>query len=159
AGNQWPPGRRPAPPPPLRFSSTMHSSSSQRNADMARRDAAHSKREEFDDVWADDDEGPSPSDVAHRRQKLRRPVIEMIYQDDDVVRVDKPAGLRSGGEESAPDTVLDQLAERLNVRDDELAVLEHMAEGVSGILLVARSALARREMPRQFAREEIEKTY
>jgi 23S rRNA-/tRNA-specific pseudouridylate synthase len=34
-----------------------------------------------------------------------------------------------------------------------------MHPGVSGVLLVARSSLARREMPRQFAREEIEKSY
>ena len=89
------------------------------------------------------------------------PRAEIVFRDDAVVVVDKPAGLvvhRAPGHRS--ETLVDQLAGIASGGPDERPGIVHRLDrDTSGLMVVAASAEAHRELSRQVRRHEVARHY
>ncbi len=84
-------------------------------------------------------------------------MIPVIHADDDVLVVDKPAGVATipGYDRRAP-SLLERVAEQVGQR---LFVVHRLDGPVSGVLLFARHAAAHRALSMAFEARRVEKTY
>ena len=91
--------------------------------------------------------------------------VEMLYEDDAVVAVNKPAGLVvHAGAGAHSGTLVNRLVHRFaslsNVAGDlRPGIVHRLDRGTSGVLLVARSDAAHRALASQFAARTVEKIY
>ncbi|MBI4875260.1 MAG: RluA family pseudouridine synthase [Acidobacteria bacterium] len=91
--------------------------------------------------------------------------LEILYQDDDVVAINKPAGMAvhpGAGRPSGTlvNALLHHFAGLSAVSGDERPGIVHrLDKETSGVLLVARHDAAHRHLARQFAGREVEKVY
>ncbi|EKV01357.1 23S RNA-specific pseudouridylate synthase [Leptolyngbya sp. PCC 7375] len=86
--------------------------------------------------------------------------LPILYQDDVIMVVDKPAGLLSvpGRRHNLQDSVLTRL--RYQLKDyNFLQVVHRLDQATSGILVLAKSPSAHKELGRQFAKHQVHKTY
>jgi 23S rRNA pseudouridine1911/1915/1917 synthase len=91
--------------------------------------------------------------------------LPVIYQDDDVIVVDKPAGMvvhPAAGHEQ--DTLVNALlfhAENLSGIGGEQrpGIVHRLDRGTSGLIVAAKNDAAHRELTRQFHDREVEKEY
>ncbi len=91
--------------------------------------------------------------------------LDILYEDADIVAVNKPAGLvvHAGAGRSAG-TLVNALLHRfggLSSVGDALrpGIVHRLDKGTSGVLLVARTDAAHRHLAAQFAGRSVEKTY
>jgi 23S rRNA pseudouridine1911/1915/1917 synthase len=91
--------------------------------------------------------------------------LDILYEDADLVAVNKPAGLvvHAGAGQSAG-TLVNALLHRfggLSSVGDALrpGIVHRLDKGTSGVLLVARTDTAHRHLAAQFAARSVEKTY
>ncbi|MEJ5921103.1 RluA family pseudouridine synthase [Bifidobacterium thermophilum] len=106
-------------------------------------------------------------DIAEERHDPE-PLAEdmaVVYEDDDVVVVDKPVGVAAHASVGwTGPTVLGSLLQR-GVHITALGaagrqgIVSRLDVGTSGLMLVCKSDLAYKEMRRQFAEHEVVKTY
>lgn len=83
--------------------------------------------------------------------------MEILYQDDDILMVDKPAGLPvlpDGWDKDSP-----YLVKLLEEQFGRLWVVHRLDKVTSGVLVLARSAQAHRSLNLQFERHEAQKVY
>lgn len=83
--------------------------------------------------------------------------MEILYHDDDLVLVNKPSMLLSvpGRGDDKKDCVVSRLADDMGwIRE-----VHRLDWETSGVMLLARTADAHRQLSGQFARREVEKTY
>lgn len=113
-----------------------------------------------------------PSDIVEidleRREPAPEPVsdvMEVVYEDEDVVVVNKPVGVAAHASVGwTGPTVLGSLQAR-GVRVSSMGapgregIVSRLDVGTSGLMLVCKSDLAYKEMRRQFAAHEVRKTY
>jgi 23S rRNA pseudouridine1911/1915/1917 synthase len=91
--------------------------------------------------------------------------LDVLYEDDDVLAIDKPPGMVVHPAPGAPrGTVVNALAHRLGVlagvgRPDRPGIVHRLDRDTSGVLLVARTAAALEALARQFRQRTIEKVY
>ena len=106
-------------------------------------------------------------DIAEERVEPE-PVAEdmaVVYEDDDVVVVDKPVGVAAHASAGwTGPTVLGSLLQRgVHITSMGAAgrqgIVSRLYVGTSGLMLVCKSDLAYKEMRRQFAEHEVVKTY
>ena len=106
-------------------------------------------------------------DIAEERVDPE-PVAEdmaVVYEDDDVVVVDKPVGVAAHASAGwTGPTVLGSLLQRgVHITSMGAAgrqgIVSRLDVGTSGLMLVCKSDLAYKEMRRQFAEHEVVKTY
>ena len=106
-------------------------------------------------------------DIAEERVEPE-PVAEdmaVVYEDDDVVVVDKPVGVAAHASAGwTGPTVLGSLLQRgVHITSMGAAgrqgIVSRLDVGTSGLMLVCKSDLAYKEMRRQFAEHEVVKTY
>lgn len=106
-------------------------------------------------------------DIAEERVEPE-PVAEdmaVVYEDDDVVIVDKPIGVAAHASAGwTGPTVLGSLLQRgVHITSMGAAgrqgIVSRLDVGTSGLMLVCKSDLAYKEMRRQFAEHEVVKTY
>lgn len=84
--------------------------------------------------------------------------LEVIYEDSDLLLINKPSGLLSVPGKLITDSVLTRLRKRLP--DASGALLLHRLDlSTSGLLLAAKSATIYKRLQQQFMRREIKKTY
>ena len=108
---------------------------------------------EFDIV----EERTEPEPIAHD--------MAVVYEDDDVVVVDKPVGVAAHASVGwTGPTVLGSLLDRgVHITSYGAAgrqgIVSRLDVGTSGLMLVCKSDLAYVEMRRQFAEHEVVKTY
>jgi 23S rRNA pseudouridine955/2504/2580 synthase/23S rRNA pseudouridine1911/1915/1917 synthase len=90
-----------------------------------------------------------------RREKWRVPVL---FHDENLIAFNKPSGLPVIPERWHPDwPCLRSIAvERLHI---PIFVVHRIDAGTSGVALFAKNASAHRELCRQFAQHQVEKTY
>lgn len=105
---------------------------------------------------------PPPSPAAPVPQELP---IRVVYQDEDVIVVDKPAGMVvHPGAGHAEGTLVNALlfhADNLSGvgGEERPGIVHRLDRGTSGLMVAAKNDLAHRELTRQFHDREVEKEY
>ena len=91
--------------------------------------------------------------------KYRPPLekIDILYQDSDLLVVDKPAGLLSVPGKAAAHA--DCLLSRLQAQDPSVRLVHRLDMDTSGVMVFARSAAAQRHLGLQFERRHLRKEY
>lgn len=91
--------------------------------------------------------------------------LEVLYQDDDVIAVNKPAGMAvhaGAGRHSGTlvNALLHHFGTLSNVSgDDRPGIVHRLDKDTSGVLLVARHDAAHRNLAEQFAGRQVQKIY
>ncbi len=85
------------------------------------------------------------------------PVLHLLYQDDNLLGVSKPAGLLTVADGYDPE--LPHLRGMLQLQYGRVWIVHRLDRYASGVLLVARSAEAHRALNRQFEQRQVKKTY
>ncbi len=83
-------------------------------------------------------------------------MISVLYEDDNVLAVDKPEGLAAIPERFEPRCVLSLLEGERGAR---LFVVHRLDKAVSGVLLFAKNETAHRDLNKQFEQRTIDKRY
>jgi 23S rRNA pseudouridine1911/1915/1917 synthase len=88
------------------------------------------------------------------------PELPILYRDGQLLAVDKPAGLPSHPTVAGRVNALSLVSELLQGEGEGTPILLHRLDAdTTGVLLFALTDAANRELSRQFAEREIEKTY
>jgi 23S rRNA pseudouridine1911/1915/1917 synthase len=116
--------------------------------------------------------GPAPSRSGSDLAADPSVAVPIVWVDDDVIVVDKPAGLVVHPGAGHPGGTLVQgllarfpeLAATLDPEDDAGArerpgIVHRLDKGTSGLMVVARSAAARQALVRQLARRQVGREY
>ena len=88
--------------------------------------------------------------------------LALVYEDDDVIVVDKPAGLLTiATERERERTAYAYLMARAHARRPpaRIFVVHRLDRGASGLLVFATSAEVKRQLQAQFAAHTVERTY
>ena len=94
--------------------------------------------------------------------------LEILYEDEDLAVVNKPAGMTvHPGAGAKSGTIVNALLHEFGARGELSSVGGELRPGIvhrldretSGVLLIARNDLAHRTLAEQFSRRKIEKTY
>jgi 23S rRNA pseudouridine1911/1915/1917 synthase len=105
---------------------------------------------------------PAPTPATPAPQELHLPIV---YQDEDVIVVNKPAGMvvhpGAGHDEGTLVNALLFHADNLSGIGGELrpGIVHRLDRGTSGLLVAAKNDAAHRELTRQFQDREVEKEY
>jgi 23S rRNA pseudouridine1911/1915/1917 synthase len=108
---------------------------------------------------------PAPSATEAQPEAIP---LEILYQDDDLAVVNKPAGMIvHPGAGARTGTVVNALLHQFGARGELSSIGGELRPGIvhrldretSGVLLIARHDLAHRALAGQFRNHEIEKTY
>lgn len=95
---------------------------------------------------------------------------KIVYEDEDIIAVDKPAGLlvhhntfsRSAGEKTLTDWLLENYPDIKNVGDDKInrpGIVHRLDKATSGIMLIAKNQKAFNYLKNLFKNRQIKKTY
>lgn len=95
---------------------------------------------------------------------MNPPALEVLYEDNHLLAVIKPAGLATMGTPGARPTLLSMAKEYIKQRYEKpgnvyLGVMSRLDAPVSGVVLLARTSKAARRMTEQFRSHRVEKTY
>jgi len=107
----------------------------------------------------------NPADLAPLQATAEDLPIEILYEDDAVIAVNKPAGLIvHAGAGAHSGTLVNRLVhhfESLSQVGGDLrpGIVHRLDRGTSGVMLVARTDAAHRALAAQFANRTTEKTY
>jgi len=114
-----------------------------------------------DDEELDGDGAPPAGRVRPRRERgPAGPELEILYEDEAVFVVDKPAGLDSvRGQFAGAVTVLDELARLRAGASEELRVVHRLDRGASGVMVLARTHEAQSNLTEQWSQRRVEKVY
>lgn len=82
------------------------------------------------------------------------PDVPILYEDDDIVVVDKPAGVHVNETETSPRRSLEWILSERNV-----LVVHRLDVDTTGVLVFARSKSVAADLSRAFAEQRVEKTY
>jgi len=90
----------------------------------------------------------------------RKKKIEIIYDDDDIIVINKPAGIsvtkdRGGGRELAG-VLAEQLASKIL---GKLLLVHRLDKDTSGVMILAKNTAAQSTFLGYFARKQVKKTY
>src|SRR5688572_24221272 len=91
-------------------------------------------------------------------------MLEILFEDDHVVAVNKPAGLATIPGRDESDSVLERLAAQLKLPhtgtiDPRLRVVHRLDKDTTGVLLFAKHVAAQRHLSHQFQNNRVEKEY
>jgi 23S rRNA pseudouridine1911/1915/1917 synthase len=95
---------------------------------------------------------------------LRTSPIEILYRDQNVVAVNKPAGLATIPGRGEATSLLQRLAAELNlphtgIEDPRLRVVHRLDKDTSGVLLFATDQAMQRHLSNQFQNNTVQKEY
>jgi 23S rRNA pseudouridine1911/1915/1917 synthase len=90
--------------------------------------------------------------------------VEILYEDNHLIAVNKPHGLLTQGDESGDDSLFDKVKEFIKVRDQKpgnvfLGLLHRLDRPVGGVVLFAKTSKGASRLSEQFRNHSIEKTY
>ena len=90
--------------------------------------------------------------------------LPVLFQQHDLVAIDKPAGLAVIPGRAETDSVLESLATQLSLpcagsADPRVRVIHRLDKGTSGVVLCALTAAAQRHVSRQFLEHTVAKEY
>ncbi|HTL28260.1 MAG TPA: RluA family pseudouridine synthase, partial [Tepidisphaeraceae bacterium] len=95
---------------------------------------------------------------------MPQPTLTILYNDDDLVAVEKPAGLATIPGRGETDSLLERLAFELNLphkgeTDPRLRVVHRLDKDTSGVVVFAKNIATQRHLSHQFQNNQIEKEY
>ncbi len=95
---------------------------------------------------------------------MRAESLRILYEDNHLLAVDKPAGLLAQGDRTGDATVADWAAAYLKERYAKpgnvyIGLVHRLDRPVSGVLLLARTSKAARRLSEQFRAGQVHKTY
>jgi len=109
---------------------------------------------------------PPPAPPLRRSGENEIPDIEIVYEDDDVIVINKPAGVLSQNAESSKspsvsDFLVKHCPEIKNVGEDEMrfGVVHRLDKDTSGIIIIAKNNKAFEFLKDQFKNRKVQKTY
>lgn len=90
--------------------------------------------------------------------------IQVIYEDNHLIAINKPSGWLVQGDETGDATAADWVKEYIKLRYQKpgavfLGTIHRLDRPVSGVTLFARTSKALARMNRQFQKREVQKTY
>jgi 23S rRNA pseudouridine955/2504/2580 synthase/23S rRNA pseudouridine1911/1915/1917 synthase len=86
--------------------------------------------------------------------------IEILYQDDQVLVINKPSGLDSTrGQFVNEETVLDRLERQFSDLPESLRLVHRLDRDTSGVMVLAKTVEAQRKLCPQWETRTVEKTY
>ena len=93
-----------------------------------------------------------------------RPSFDVIYEDNHLLIVDKPAGLPTMGVATGKPSLLEEAKAYIGWKYDKpgnvyLGVVSRLDAPVTGVLVIARTSKAAKRLTEQFRRREVEKSY
>lgn len=90
-----------------------------------------------------------------------KPELHILYRDEGLLAIDKPAGFHSHPTVDGRGNALDLVREELAAGEGgETPILLHRLDGdTTGVLLFALNIETNRDLARQFAQRQVEKTY
>ena len=94
--------------------------------------------------------------AARRADEARLPAFTILHEDDDVLVVDKPAGLPSAPTREGDQALLSLLRRR---GETPVFLVHRLDVPTSGVLVYARSAAANRTLAAAFARHDVRREY
>jgi RluA family pseudouridine synthase len=83
--------------------------------------------------------------------------LPILYLDDDLLAINKPAGLLTLPDGYQPD--LPDVRKLIEAQLGPVWIVHRLDKDTSGVLLLARSAAAHREINQQFSAQQVRKTY
>jgi 23S rRNA pseudouridine1911/1915/1917 synthase len=105
-------------------------------------------------------------DVLNKKKEIEIPEIEIIYEDDDVIVINKPAGVLSQRTESSKAPAVSDFLVRhypkiKNVGEDEMrfGVVHRLDKDTSGVMIVAKNNKAFEFLKKQFKDRKTQKVY
>ena len=107
----------------------------------------------------------NPVSLAKMERKLKdSTTLEILYEDDDIVAINKPAGLAAIPGRGETDSVIERLARQLGLpftgkTDPRLRVVHRLDKDTTGVLLFARHVGAQRGLSHQFQNNAVAKEY
>jgi len=91
---------------------------------------------------------------------MRKPVIEITYEDNDILVINKPAGVSVTADRAGAAQLADILAEQLGPKkSSELRLVHRLDKSTSGVMILARNAEAQSIFSGCFAKRLVKKTY
>ena len=108
-------------------------------------------------LWAD-----RPGTASRRRRTGPSGDLDVVFEDDDLIVLNKPAGLLSVPLEDKPEvpSVYDQIEDRLRSHGKRRPFVVHrIDQDTSGLVVFAKHHAAQQQMKVQFARREPERVY
>jgi 23S rRNA pseudouridine1911/1915/1917 synthase len=107
-----------------------------------------------------------PKEKKSSAKKIKAPLLEIIYEDGDVIVVNKPAGLLTHGAPNVQEpTLVDALIKHdkkiKNVGDDKkrAGIVHRLDRDASGVLIVAKNNAAFADLKAQFQNRQTRKIY
>lgn len=90
--------------------------------------------------------------------------LQVLYEDNHLIAINKPAGYLSQGDQTGDLTVMDLAKEYIKYRYDKpgdvfLGSIHRLDRPVSGVILFARTSKALSRMTEQFRERKVTKTY
>ncbi|MHC4455875.1 MAG: RluA family pseudouridine synthase [Planctomycetota bacterium] len=86
--------------------------------------------------------------------------IEIIYQDDDIIVINKPSGISvtadRSGEPELVDILVEQLAEQMR---SDLRLVHRLDKDTSGVMILAKNTESQSKLSSYFSKKLVKKTY
>jgi RluA family pseudouridine synthase len=91
---------------------------------------------------------------------MPKPKVEIIYQDDDIIVVNKPAGVSVTKDRTGQAHLTDILAGQIGTAICvQLRLVHRLDKDTSGVMLLARSIKAQTQFTAYFEKRQVKKTY
>jgi 23S rRNA pseudouridine1911/1915/1917 synthase len=95
---------------------------------------------------------------------MPHPPLEVLYEDNHLLAISKPAGLPTMGVAESEPSLLNLAKEYIKQRYNKpgnvyLGIVSRLDAPVTGVVLIARTSKAARRLTEQFRGREVEKTY
>lgn len=127
---------------------------------MGRKKPNDDEFDEFEDFEEEETEaGESPEPDEERPARTRPPEVEILFEDDHVLVINKPAGLDSTRGQFAEISVLDVLEAKLKGLSAPLRLVHRLDRETSGLMLLAKTEAAQRDLSGQWETRTVDKTY
>jgi 23S rRNA pseudouridine1911/1915/1917 synthase len=99
-----------------------------------------------------------------RNAKYQLPGLSVIYEDNHLIAINKPAGSLVHGDDTGDETLADLVKQYIKIRYEKpgdvfLGVIHRLDRPVSGVVIFARTSKALVRMNKMLQEKSIEKTY
>ncbi len=90
--------------------------------------------------------------------------LEILYEDNHVIVVDKPSGVLVQGDDTNEDCLLEQVKRFIKTRDDKpgnvfLGLVHRLDRNVSGVIIFSKTSKGASRLSQQFRLHAVEKIY